>query len=82
MRTTGYIDPNITPSTRREAAVLDAIRERGLCLHRVHHDGNTLRLTGPDIFVLVDGLAPLSLSDLVPPSAMELKARARLLAQV
>ena len=82
MRTTGYIDPRITPSTRREAAVLDAIRERGMSLHRVHHDGDTLRLTGPDVFVLADGLAQLSRSDLDPPTEPELKGRARLLSQV
>lgn len=78
MRTTGYIDPRITPSTRREAA----IRERGMSLHRVHHDGDTLRLTGPDVFVLADGLAQLSRSDLDPPTEPELKGRARLLSQV
>lgn len=82
MRTTGYIDPGIVPSNRREAAVLAAIRARGLSLHRVHRDGRSLRLTGPDISILVDGLAPLSLHDLDPPTEAELKARARLLSQV
>lgn len=79
MRQAGYIDPSITPSTRREAAVLDAIRERGLVLMRVHRDGKTLRLTGPDVFVLIDSLAPLSLSDLAPPTDLELKARQQLM---
>lgn len=79
MRPTGYVDPTITADTKRQRIVLDAIRARGLSLHRLHRDGNTLRLTGPGVFVLVGGLSPLSLTDLDAPSDSELRARARLL---
>lgn len=74
MRVVGYIDPDIEPNSNREAAMLAAIRARGLSLHRLHRDAAALRLTGPNIFVTVAGLGHLQISDLDAPSRSELRS--------
>lgn len=71
----GHIDPTITAGSRREADVLDAIRARGLTLHRLHRDGRALRLTGHGIFLTVADLGALSLHDLKPPTGAEIARR-------
>ena len=73
----GHIDSSITAGSKREAAVLDAIRARGLTLHRLHRDGRALRLSGPGIFLTVADLGALSLHDLEPPTGAEIMARTR-----
>lgn len=64
----GHIDPSIRPDTKREGAVLDLIRRRGLSLHRLHRDGRALRLSGPGIFLTVADLGALSFHDLEAPN--------------
>ena len=62
------MDPHVTAGTLREAALLNAIRKKGMALHRVHaHPGSSLRLTGPDVHVTVASLANLVYADLLPP---------------
>lgn len=74
----GFVDPSITADSVRQSHTLAAIRARpGLSLHRLHRDGTALRLTGPNVHVLVSSLANLSEADLDAPSAGELNARAR-----
>lgn len=74
MRTIGYIEAGIEANSNREAAMLAAIRARGLSLRRLHRDGKSLRLTGPNIFVTVAGLGHLQLSDLDAPTPTELRS--------
>lgn len=73
-RTFGFIDPSIVPRGPSESQMIDRIRRRGLCLHKV---GSAVRLTGPDVFVLAAGLGSIHVSDLDPPSRSELAARAQ-----
>lgn len=62
----GYVDQSIVASTLGERALLREITKRGLTLHRLHRDGRTLRLTGPGVFVTIDGLRSLQFQDLQP----------------
>lgn len=75
----GHIDPSIQPDTKRQAAVLDVIRARGLSLHRLHRDGRALRLCGPGIFLTVADLGALSFHDLEAPTGPEITARTQTL---
>lgn len=64
----GHVCPSITANSKREMALLATIRTRGLTLLRCHRDGRALRLTGPNVHILVTDLASLTLDDLNPPT--------------
>lgn len=63
----GYIDPSIRPTNDRQTKLLELIQARGLTLRRLHRDGRSLRLTGPDgLHLTVADLSSLELSDVTP----------------
>ena len=64
----GHIDIRIRANTHKERKLLDEIRRRGLTLQRTHGDGNSVRLSGPGVHVVVADLSSLSLTDLQPPA--------------
>ena len=72
-RTLGYIDPAIVPRGPSDQQMLARIRKRGLSLHKV---GESVRLTGPGVFVLAAGLGSIHTTDLAPPSNSEIAALA------
>ena len=65
--TTAEGDIRIRANTHKERKLLDEIRRRGLTLQRTHGDGNSVRLSGPGVHVVVADLSSLSLADLQPP---------------
>ena len=77
----GHVCPSIVAHTSVQREVLAAVVERGLTLQRVHPDRPALRLTGgPDgMYLTVAELWSLSLADLRPPTAGELRARGQLI---
>lgn len=60
----GYVDPTIVASSARERRLLEAIKARGLMLHRLHSAGSALRLSGPGVFVMAATLGSLAFDDL------------------
>lgn len=66
---TSYIDPAIVPRTVREAAVLAEVARRRLSAHKLHAEGEALRITGPGVFVLAASLAAVQPIDLEPALA-------------
>ena len=63
-RLLGYIDPTVMATNPSEQQLLDALRERGFSLHRVHRDGTALRISGPGLFLLLSDLGNARLEDL------------------
>lgn len=59
-----YIDPTIVPTRGVERRMLELARQRGLSLHRLHRDGNVIRVSGPGVYIVCDGLQSLSPQDL------------------
>ena len=63
-RLVGYIDPTVMARNRSEQQLLDAMRERGFNLHRIHREGTALRISGSDLFLLLDDLGEVRLDEL------------------
>lgn len=53
-RLVGFVDPTIQPADAREAQILQDVVRLGLCLHRVHPGGSTLRIAGHGFFAMAD----------------------------
>ena len=54
-RLVGFVDPTLQPADAREARILQDVVRLGLCLHRVHPGGSTLRIAGHGFFEMTDG---------------------------
>jgi hypothetical protein len=73
---TGYVDPAIVASSPRERRLLEAIKARGLMLHRLHSAGSAVRLTGPGLHITASTLASIALQDLdADPVARDTRRR-------
>lgn len=65
-RLIGFLEPTIRATNEQEAEVLALLRDRHLHLHRVHPGAPTIRISGPGVFLVVEGLSAVTLERLGP----------------
>ncbi|MBL0150361.1 MAG: hypothetical protein IPP87_17420, partial [Ideonella sp.] len=53
-RLVGYIDPTVLATNEYAQQLLREVARRGLCLHRVHPSGSSVRIAGKGIFMLTE----------------------------
>ena len=64
---TGYVDPSLMPAkSAQEQAIFDLVLHKGLALHRLHVDRKTVRVVGPGVFIVAEGLWLIKPRDLTP----------------